>query len=69
VLADLVAGELMQLQQKGEEEEEERFQQYLDKSFNKTASLMAYSCKVRDSSNILIKASSRQPVLRLTAVR
>ena len=47
VLADLVAGELMQLQQKGEEEEEERFQHYLDKSFNKTASLMAYSCKVR----------------------
>ena len=46
VLADLVAGELMQLQQKTDEEEEERFQQYLDKSFNKTASLMAYSCKV-----------------------
>ncbi len=46
VLADLVAGELMQLQQKAEEEEEERFQMYLDKSFNKTASLMAYSCKV-----------------------
>lgn len=47
VLADLVAGELMQLQQKGDqqEEEEERFQHYLDKSFNKTASLMAYSCK------------------------
>ena len=47
VLADLVAGELMQLQQKAEEEDGERFQQYLDKSFNKTASLMAYSCKVR----------------------
>jgi decaprenyl-diphosphate synthase subunit 1 len=43
VLADLVQGELMQLQTK--EEEGERFEHYLSKSFNKTASLMAYSCK------------------------
>jgi hypothetical protein len=28
------------------EDEADRFQLYLDKSFNKTASLMAYSCKV-----------------------
>merc|ERR550519_1079942 len=43
VLADLVQGEFMQLQTK--DEEGERFQHYLTKSFNKTASLMAYSCK------------------------
>lgn len=43
VLADLVQGEFMQLQTK--EDEEERFQHYLTKSFNKTASLMALSCK------------------------
>lgn len=43
VLTDLVQGEFMQLQTK--EEENERFQHYLTKSFNKTASLMAYSCK------------------------
>lgn len=43
VLTDLVQGEFMQLQTK--EEEGERFEHYLSKSFNKTASLMAYSCK------------------------
>jgi geranylgeranyl pyrophosphate synthase len=53
VLADLVAGELMQLQQKTDEEDGERFQNYLDKSFNKTASLMAYSCKVGSCTNLM----------------
>merc|ERR1711915_189855 len=43
VLADLVQGEFMQLQSK--QEESERFEHYLSKSFNKTASLMAYSCR------------------------
>merc|ERR1719423_456049 len=43
VLADLVQGEFMQLQSK--QEEAERFEHYLSKSFNKTASLMAYSCR------------------------
>merc|ERR1719312_668444 len=43
VLADLVQGEFMQLQSK--QEESERFEHYLAKSFNKTASLMAYSCR------------------------
>jgi len=43
VLADLVQGEFMQLQNK--EDESERFEHYLSKSFNKTASLMAYSCR------------------------
>ena len=43
VLADLVQGEFMQLQNK--ENEAERFEHYLTKSFNKTASLMAYSCR------------------------
>merc|ERR1719422_2969284 len=42
VLADLVQGEFMQLQNK---DESERFEHYLSKSFNKTASLMAYSCR------------------------
>jgi len=43
VLADLVQGEFMQLQTKSDESE--RFEHYLAKSFNKTASLMAYSCR------------------------
>lgn len=43
VLADLVVGEFQQLQNK--EENSERFQLYLAKTFNKTASLIAYSCK------------------------
>lgn len=44
VLADLVQGEFQQLQQT-EDDENERFEQYLNKSFNKTASLMTYSCQ------------------------
>merc|ERR1719445_2180285 len=44
VLADLVQGEFMQFQNK--DDEGERFEHYLSKSFNKTASLMAYSCRV-----------------------
>jgi decaprenyl-diphosphate synthase subunit 1 len=43
VLADLVQGEFMQLQTK--QNEEDRFEDYINKSFNKTASLMAYSCQ------------------------
>ncbi|KAK7076885.1 Decaprenyl-diphosphate synthase subunit 1 [Halocaridina rubra] len=43
VLADLVQGEFMQLGSK--ENENERFAHYLKKSFKKTASLLAYSCK------------------------
>ena len=38
-----ISGEFQQLQTI--RDEEERFQLYLNKSFNKTASLMAYSCK------------------------
>merc|ERR1712183_74524 len=38
-----MGGEFMQLQNK--EDESERFEHYLTKSFNKTASLMAYSCR------------------------
>ena len=59
VLADLVQGEFMQLQNKDDESERlfypviiigasffiHRFEHYLSKSFNKTASLMAYSCR------------------------
>jgi len=43
VLADLVQGEFQQLENK--EDGNERFEHYLSKSFNKTASLMAYSCR------------------------
>ncbi|ROT65255.1 putative decaprenyl-diphosphate synthase subunit 1 isoform X3 [Penaeus vannamei] len=43
VLSDLVQGEFMQLGSK--ENENERFAHYLRKSFKKTASLLAYSCK------------------------
>ena len=43
VLADLVRGEFQQLQNKADSSE--RFQLYLAKTFNKTASLLAYSAK------------------------
>jgi len=43
ILADLVSGEFQQMASRTDHED--RFQLYLDKSFNKTASLMAYSCK------------------------
>uniref|UniRef100_A0A6A7FTZ6 All trans-polyprenyl-diphosphate synthase PDSS1 n=1 Tax=Hirondellea gigas TaxID=1518452 RepID=A0A6A7FTZ6_9CRUS len=43
VLADLVQGEFMQLGSK--ENENERFSHYLDKTFKKTASLIAHSCQ------------------------
>ena len=43
ILADLVRGELQQLQVC--KDEEQRFQVYLSKSFNKTASLIANGCK------------------------
>ena len=42
-LADLVRGEFQQLQNKADSSE--RFQLYLAKTFNKTASLLAYSAK------------------------
>ena len=42
-LVSIQIGEFQQLQTV--RDEEERFQLYLNKSFNKTASLMAYSCK------------------------
>ncbi|XP_068199632.1 all trans-polyprenyl-diphosphate synthase PDSS1 isoform X2 [Antennarius striatus] len=43
VIEDLVRGEFMQLGSK--ENENERFKHYLEKTFKKTASLMANSCK------------------------
>ncbi|MPC41652.1 Decaprenyl-diphosphate synthase subunit 1 [Portunus trituberculatus] len=43
VMSDLVQGEFMQLGSK--ENENERFAHYLKKTFKKTASLIAYSCK------------------------
>eukprot|EP00088_Acartia_fossae_P050831 TRINITY_DN5703_c0_g1_i12.p1 TRINITY_DN5703_c0_g1~~TRINITY_DN5703_c0_g1_i12.p1 ORF type:complete len:391 (-),score=106.99 TRINITY_DN5703_c0_g1_i12:428-1600(-) len=56
VLSDLVEGEFMQLQNK--EDESERFEHYLNKSFNKTASLMAYSCKA----NAVLAGATKQDV-------
>ena len=44
VLSDLVNGEFQQLAQ-AKDDETERFEQYLSKSFNKTGSLMTYSCE------------------------
>eukprot|EP00090_Calanus_glacialis_P018387 TRINITY_DN2852_c0_g1_i4.p1 TRINITY_DN2852_c0_g1~~TRINITY_DN2852_c0_g1_i4.p1 ORF type:complete len:380 (-),score=126.18 TRINITY_DN2852_c0_g1_i4:98-1237(-) len=43
ILSDLVNGEFQQMASRSDQED--RFQLYLDKTFNKTASLMAYSCK------------------------
>lgn len=43
MVADLVNGELMQLD--GSATENERFAHYLEKTFKKTASLIAYSCQ------------------------
>jgi len=43
ILSDLVNGEFQQMASRADRED--RFQLYLDKTFNKTASLMAYSCK------------------------
>eukprot|EP00096_Caligus_rogercresseyi_P006134 TRINITY_DN2235_c0_g1_i4.p1 TRINITY_DN2235_c0_g1~~TRINITY_DN2235_c0_g1_i4.p1 ORF type:complete len:295 (-),score=81.67 TRINITY_DN2235_c0_g1_i4:24-908(-) len=43
ILTDLVQGEFQQLQNKNSESE--RFQLYFNKTFNKTASLIAYSCR------------------------
>ena len=43
VLLDLVQGEFMQMGAK--EDESERFSHYIHKSFKKTASLIAYTCK------------------------
>ena len=55
ILADLVRGEFQQLQV--HKDETERFQLYLSKTFNKTASLIANSCK---AIAILSRDHSRQ---------
>ena len=56
VLADLVRGEFQQLQNKADSSE--RFQLYLAKTFNKTASLLAYSAKANGLlSSSYLKAS------------
>jgi decaprenyl-diphosphate synthase subunit 1 len=43
MILNFVTGELMQLDTGATEEE--RFSQYIDKTFNKTASVFAYSCQ------------------------
>ena len=67
MLADLVQGEFQQLETKEDEGQvnieqllqlfhthvlQERFEHYLTKSFNKTASLMAHSCQANGKSSL-----------------
>ena len=61
VLADLVRGEFQQLQNKSDSSE--RFQLYLAKTFNKTASLMAYSAKANGILASEFKESVSYPAL------
>lgn len=61
VLADLVQGEFMQLQTS--KEEEDRFEDYINKSFNKTASLMAYSCQANAVLAAATEAEAQQAFL------
>ena len=57
-----LAGEFQQLQTV--KDEEERFQLYLKKTFNKTASLMAYSAKANGIlASTILKASISYPLL------
>jgi decaprenyl-diphosphate synthase subunit 1 len=44
ILHQLVMGELQQMA-KVSEDKVDRYQQYIDKTFNKTASLMAHACR------------------------
>lgn len=62
ILADLVSGEFQQMASRTDQED--RFQLYLDKSFNKTASLMAYSCK---AVAILANPDKRDPDIEAMA--
>ena len=57
VLADLVNGEFQQLAQ-AKEDEAERFESYLSKSFNKTGSLMTYSCEA----NAILSGASEEEI-------
>jgi len=64
ILADLVNGEFQQMASRSDSED--RFQLYLDKTFNKTASLMAYSCQ---SVAILANQEAADPEVVATAYR
>ena len=57
ILSDLVVGEFQQLA-KTKEDQQDRFQMYIDKSYNKTASLLANSCKA-----VAVLATSRANTL------
>merc|ERR1711992_274899 len=57
VLADLVNGEFQQLAQ-AKDDEKERFEQYLSKSFNKTGSLMTYCCEA----NAILAGGSEEEI-------
>ena len=53
---DLVVGEFQQMA-KTKEDKQDRFQMYIDKSYNKTASILANSCKA-----VTILATSRASI-------
>ncbi|XP_044236663.1 all trans-polyprenyl-diphosphate synthase PDSS1 isoform X2 [Ursus arctos] len=59
VIEDLVRGEFLQLGSK--ENENERFAHYLEKTFKKTASLIANSCKAFPEMNAMIMRRFRLP--------
>ena len=44
IVSDLVVGEFQQIA-KTKEDKQDRFQMYIDKSYNKTASVLANSCR------------------------
>jgi len=64
ILQDLVNGEFQQMTSR--RDKEDRFQLYLDKTFNKTASLMANSCK---SVAILANQEAQDPDIEDMAYR
>ncbi len=53
ILQQLVIGELQQMS-KVRVDKQDRYQQYLDKTFNKTASLMAHACRLNFLRTLLI---------------
>ena len=61
ILKDLVAGEIQQLANHNEDRHD-RFQLYIDKSYNKTASLLANMCKaVAILATSKVTSASSQP--------
>ncbi|ETE62818.1 Decaprenyl-diphosphate synthase subunit 1, partial [Ophiophagus hannah] len=63
VIEDLVRGEFLQLGSK--ENENERFSHYLEKTFKKTASLIAHSCKAVCTFHLFCKFILMRKILRI----